>query len=76
MFAGGAKIIVTPLIALTTADDVAINFPQSVVGIIIAVLQYCLTMCFSDLWPIRPNRQLGLYADIHERKIQGCAHTQ
>jgi len=34
MFAGGAKIIVTPLIALTTADDVAINFPQSVVGII------------------------------------------
>jgi len=30
----------------------------------------------SDLWPIRPNRQLGLYADIHERKLQGYAHTQ
>jgi len=31
----------------------------------------------SDLCPIRPpNRQLGMYADIHERKIQGYAHTQ
>jgi len=30
----------------------------------------------SDLWPIRPNRQLGLHADIHERKIQGYARTQ
>jgi len=27
----------------------------------------------SDSWPIRPNRQLGLYADIYERKIQGYA---
>ena len=30
----------------------------------------------SDLWPMRPNRQLSLYADIHERKIQGYADTQ
>jgi len=30
----------------------------------------------SDLWPIRPNRQLGLYANIHERKTQGYPHTQ
>jgi len=33
-----------------------------------------MTMCFiSDLWSMRPNRQLGLYADIHERKIQAYA---
>ena len=30
----------------------------------------------NDLWPVRPNRQLSLYADTHERKIQGYAHTQ
>ena len=32
----------------------------------------------SDMWPIRASRQLGLYADIHERKIQRYAykHTQ
>jgi len=30
----------------------------------------------SDLWPIWPDRQLGLCADIHERKVEGYAHTQ
>ena len=25
----------------------------------------------NDLWPIQPNRQVGLYTDIHEGKIQG-----
>jgi len=30
----------------------------------------------SDSWPIRPNRQLGLYSDIHERKLHGYAQTQ
>jgi len=35
------------------------------------------TMCFtSDLWPVRPNRQLALYTDVDERKIQGYAHIQ
>ena len=30
-------------------------------------------MFISDLWLIQPNRQLGLYVDIHESKIQGYA---
>jgi len=34
-----------------------------------------MTMCFdnvfiSDLWPIRPNRQLGLYADIQYMNVK------
>jgi len=34
-----------------------------------------MTMCFdnvfiNDLWPIRPNRELGLYADIQYMNVK------
>jgi len=38
------------------------------------VLRYDMTLFISDLWPIWPDRQLGLCADIHERKVEGYMH--